>query len=82
MTQSYAWFAIAAQQGDEDAAKKRDEIGARLDAPTLEAAKKQATEFHARTPAAAANDPPPLPSGPAAAAFVAPAPRAAALSRL
>jgi localization factor PodJL len=82
MAQSYAWFAIAAQQGDEDSAKKRDEIGARLDAPTLNAAKKQAAEFHARTPAAAANDAPPPPSGPAAAAFVAAPTRAATLSKM
>ena len=39
--QSYVWFDLAARQGDEDAAKKRDEVGARLDAPALEAAQKQ-----------------------------------------
>ncbi len=80
LAQSYAWFAIAAQQGDEDAARKRDEIGARLDAPTLEAAKKQAAEFHARTPAASSNDPPVV-TRHSAAAFTAPPVRAATWSK-
>ena len=56
--QSYVWFAAAALQGDEDAAKKRDEVGAQLDATAREAAKKQVAEFHARTPASAVNEPP------------------------
>ena len=66
--QSYVWFDIAARQGDEDAARKRDEIAARLDAATLEAARKQASDFHARSPVAAVNDPPSAPTH-AAAAF-------------
>jgi localization factor PodJL len=65
--QSHVWFDLAARQGDEDAAKKRDDVAARLDASTLAAARRQADDFHARTPAAASNDPPPLPMGPAAA---------------
>ena len=32
LVQSYVWFALAAAQGDEDAGRKRDEVGARLDA--------------------------------------------------
>jgi len=39
MTQSYMWFAIAAAQGDQDAAKKRDEVATRLDSKDLSAAK-------------------------------------------
>ena len=31
LVQSYLWFAAAAAQGDADAAKKRDDVGARLD---------------------------------------------------
>jgi len=65
--QSHVWFDLAARQGDDDAAKKRDDVAARLDTPTLAAARKQADDFHARTPAAGSNDPPPLPMGPAAA---------------
>jgi localization factor PodJL len=38
-TESYKWFALAAGKGDGDAAKKRDEVAAHLDAQTLEAAK-------------------------------------------
>jgi localization factor PodJL len=75
--QSYVWFDIAARQGDEDATKKRDEIAARLDAATLDAARKQASDFRARTPAAAVNDPPAVPAGPAAAFISAPVVKAA-----
>jgi localization factor PodJL len=53
---AYTWFAIAAAQGDADAAKKRDEIGATLDADQLAAAKSVAASFRAKTPDAAAND--------------------------
>jgi localization factor PodJL len=37
--ESYKWFALAAKQGDKDAATKRDEIAARLDKPSLAAAR-------------------------------------------
>jgi localization factor PodJL len=80
--QSYAWFDIAARQGDEDAAKKRDDVGARLDAPTYAAARKQSDDFHARTPAAAINDPPSLPTGPAAALVFSPSSIAKTFSRM
>jgi localization factor PodJL len=36
---SYKWFALAASKGDSDAAKKRDEVAAHLDAQALAAAK-------------------------------------------
>jgi localization factor PodJL len=81
LAQSYAWFAIAAQQGDEDAARKRDEVGARLDAPALESARKQADEFHARTPAASSNDPPAVVGRTSTAVFKAPPVRAATWSK-
>ncbi len=37
--ESYKWFALAASKGDGDAAKKRDEVAAHLDAQALAAAK-------------------------------------------
>ncbi len=37
--ESYKWFALAAGKGDGDAAKKRDEVAAHLDAQALAAAK-------------------------------------------
>ncbi len=53
---SYTWFAIAAAQGDDDAARKRDDVGARLDANELAAAKAMAAGFRAKTPEPAANN--------------------------
>lgn len=53
---SYMWFAIAAAQGDEDAGKKRDDVGARLGATDLVAAKATAAAFHAKAPDPAANE--------------------------
>ena len=80
--QSYVWFDIAARQGDEDAAKKRDDVSARLDAPTLLAVRRQADDFHARAPAAAVNEPPPLPMGPAAALAFSPSSIGGAFPRM
>jgi localization factor PodJL len=37
--ESYKWFSLAASQGDEDAGKKRDEVGAKLDQQSLGAAR-------------------------------------------
>src|SRR3712207_652978 len=42
---SYTWFAVVAAQGDDDAAKKRDEVGSRLSAADLAAAKAAAETF-------------------------------------
>ncbi len=56
LVSSYTWFAIAAAQGDEDAGKKRDDVGARLTPNQLAAAKAVAAAFHAKTPDTAAND--------------------------
>jgi localization factor PodJL len=56
LVQSYAWFSLAAAQGDEDAAKKRDEVAARLDAPSLDAAKALVAQFRAKVPDPGANE--------------------------
>jgi localization factor PodJL len=53
---SYMWFAVAAAQGDEDAGKKRDDVGARLDSKELAAARALVDEFRPRQPDKAAND--------------------------
>ncbi len=53
---SYVWFAIAANQGDDDAGKKRDEVGQRLNAADLAAASAMAAAFHPKSPDAEAND--------------------------
>jgi localization factor PodJL len=45
LAESYKWFALAAAKGDQDAAKKRDEVAARLDQQTLTAAKLAAQTF-------------------------------------
>lgn len=56
LVQSYLWFSAAATQGDADAAKKRDEVAARLGGRDLETAKALAAGFQAKTPTPAAND--------------------------
>ena len=53
---AYVWFAIAAQQGDTEAAKKRDELNARLSADQMKAAKSTIAAFKPRNPIASAND--------------------------
>lgn len=53
---SYLWFSAAAAQGDEDAAKKRDEVGARLDSKELAAARALVDAFKPREPDKASND--------------------------
>ncbi len=58
LQQSYVWFAVAAAQGDSDALKKRDEIGARLDAAQLADAKSTADRFKPRIADVQANDVP------------------------
>lgn len=57
LSQSYTWFAIAAAGGDEDAGRKRDEVGLRLDAATLVAAKAAAEAYRPGRLDDAANDP-------------------------
>jgi localization factor PodJL len=45
MADSYKWFALAAAHGDHEAAKKRDEVAARLGATALAAAKQAVATF-------------------------------------
>jgi localization factor PodJL len=45
LAESYKWFALVAGTGDQDAAKKRDEVAGRLDQQTLMAAKLAAQTF-------------------------------------
>jgi localization factor PodJL len=77
LVSSYTWFAVAAAQGDDDAGRKRDDVGARLNANQLAAAKAMAAGFHAKTPDAAANDVRPPLSG----WSMSPAPAPASMSR-
>jgi localization factor PodJL len=62
VNQSWLWFSLAAQQGDLDAAKKRDEVAAKMDAKTLAAAQASLANFRTVTPNPAANDVP-VPAG-------------------
>jgi localization factor PodJL len=39
LLESYKWFTLAARHGDKDSGRKRDDVGARLDAQSLMAAK-------------------------------------------
>jgi localization factor PodJL len=39
MAEAYKWFTLAAKEGDKEAAKKRDEVGAHLDQQSLNAAR-------------------------------------------
>ncbi|QCK84363.1 hypothetical protein E8L99_00390 [Phreatobacter aquaticus] len=48
LAESYKWFALAANGGDQDAAKKRDEVAGRLDAQTMVAARLAVQTFTAR----------------------------------
>jgi localization factor PodJL len=48
LTKSYAWFAVAAALGDAEAAKRRDETGARLSMSEIQTAKKFVQAYLAR----------------------------------
>jgi localization factor PodJL len=61
--QSWLLFSLAAQQGDADAAKKRDEVAAKMDAKAIAAAGAALANFHAATPSPAANEVPTPPGG-------------------
>ena len=63
LAQSWMWFSLAAQQGDADAGKKRDEVSAKLDAKQLAAATKALADFKLKTPAPVANEAPQPPGG-------------------
>jgi localization factor PodJL len=61
--QSWLWFSLAAQQGDADAGKKRDEVAAKMDAKALADIAPVLANFHAATPNPAANEVPAPPGG-------------------
>jgi localization factor PodJL len=63
LSQSWFWFSLAAKQGDADAAKKRDEVAAKMDAAALTADAAALADFHPATPNPAANDVPAPPGG-------------------
>jgi localization factor PodJL len=56
LVQSYKWFAISAGLGDEDAARKRDEVGAKLTPEKLIEAKALAHEYKPKALDARVND--------------------------
>lgn len=56
LVKSYLWFSAAAAQGDEEAAKRRDEAAARLDSKELAAAKALVDGFKPKQPDRASND--------------------------
>lgn len=56
LLQSYTWFAVAARQGDADAGAKRDEVGAKLSAAEIAAARNASLAWKAKTPDPAANE--------------------------
>ncbi len=63
LTQSYQWFAIAASQDDADAARKRDEIGAKLGTNDLAIAKAFAAAFQPKPANPDASEVAPPPGG-------------------
>ncbi len=48
LEESFKWFALAAAHGDKESAKKRDDIGSRLDAKELAAARRAVASFAAK----------------------------------
>ncbi|WP_162180406.1 tetratricopeptide repeat protein [Methylocapsa aurea] len=57
LARSYAWFAIVAADGDAEAIRKRDDVGAKLAAADLAAAKTSAEAFRPLPAIQAANEP-------------------------
>jgi localization factor PodJL len=53
---SWLWFSLAATQGDADAAKKRDEVAAKMNPAELATAADELAKFKVATPDPAAND--------------------------
>ena len=56
LRQSWLWFSLAAQQGDADAAKKRDEVAAKMDPASLAAATDALAKFTPVKPDPTANE--------------------------
>jgi localization factor PodJL len=63
LVQSYQWFAIAAAQGDVDAAKKRDEVGTKLRPSDIAVAQALAASFKPHDADVAATEVQPPPGG-------------------
>ncbi len=55
LAQSYKWFAIAARNGDPEAANRRDEVTEALSKADLDRGRKLAADWEAETPLPAAN---------------------------
>ena len=62
LVKSYTWFAIVAAAGDADAARKRDDVAARLTSSELAAANAAAAAFAPRPADHTANEIPPPPA--------------------
>ena len=56
LSEAYKWFTVAAQNGDKEAGRKRDEIAARLNGQALVEARLAAQNFRPKAIAAAANE--------------------------
>lgn len=56
LTEAYRWFAISAQNGDQEAGRQRDQIGARLEGQALIATRTAAQGFRPQAMNAAANE--------------------------
>lgn len=56
LVKSYTWFAVAAAQGDEEAGRKREEVGARMQPADLARAKAAAERWRPTPANPAAND--------------------------
>jgi localization factor PodJL len=80
LPEAYKWFTLAARDGDKESAAKRDDIGGRMDAQSLAAAKAAAEAFTPMEQPEAATQAPAPPGGwdVAAAAPASPKPRAGA----
>ena len=57
LRESWMWFSLAAAQGDAEAARKRDEVAAKMDSDALAVAADQLARFRAIEPDPTANDP-------------------------
>ncbi|MCJ2083649.1 tetratricopeptide repeat protein [Methylobacterium sp. J-090] len=64
LVQSYLWFSAAGAQGDADAAKKRDDVAAKLEPKDLATARGLVAAFRAKAPDPAHNEPPAPPTAP------------------
>jgi localization factor PodJL len=58
LAESFRWFSLAANQGDTDAAKKRDDVAGRLDQQTLVAARLAVQTWQPQPSDQAVNNPP------------------------